>query len=667
MCGIAGVFDLEARRGVDPQLLQRMTDAISHRGPDDEGHHIEDGVALGARRLSIIDLGGGHQPISNEDGSIWVAFNGELFDYPDLQKHLVAQGHRLATRCDTELVVHLWEEQGEAFFEQLKGQFAFSLWDSNSRTLILARDRVGIAPLYYAQQDGYLIWGSEIKAILASGMIRAAPDVRGLDHIFAFFCPASSRSFFEGISYLPPGHYLKVKNGRVHVKRYWDLDFPDRGQELRHRDDRDFTDALLDLLEKAVERRLRADVPVVSYLSGGVDSAIVVALTTRHRGRPTPTFTISLNEAFLDEHSAAAETARATRAHPTVVRCNYERIASAYPRLIEAAEGPVLDTSCACLLLQAQTVHEQGYKVALTGEGADEALAGYFWFKSDRIRRWIQDSPLQWLQPALGALSRKVIGSSFLAPTDLERRRMQDIFGCYPAKQDEYNFFSLTRDMFYDRDMWDRLDGHTAYDDLQFDVDRIKRWDPLNQSLYFGYKMMLAGLLLNQKGDRVAMHSSVETRYPFLDEDVIQFCAQVDPRLKLNRFKEKYLLRRVGRRVLPSPLANRPKHMFRAPLADNFFGPNRPDFARELVSRENLQRTGYFDADAVHRAIREYPRRRRFTPVRSLQELGLVNVMAVQLWHHRFIDQHPMPELSRREAARAQARVTASADEAGSS
>ena len=233
MCGIAGAVDLMGVRDFSPQRLLAMTGAIAHRGPDDEQFHLEPGVALGARRLAIIDPVGGQQPVGNEDGSIWVAFNGELFEYPELRKELVSAGHMLATRCDTEAWVHLYEEYGQAMFEKARGQFAVSLWDRNSRTLILGRDRVGICPLYYAEADGWLLWGSEIRALFASEMVASRADVRGIDHFFTFFSAGTTRTFFEGVKSLPPGHFLKIRDGRVTKHRYWELDFPDAGMEER--------------------------------------------------------------------------------------------------------------------------------------------------------------------------------------------------------------------------------------------------------------------------------------------------------------------------------------------------------------------------------------------------------------------------------------------------
>ena len=260
MCGIAGALDLNGHREFPREILARMTEAIAHRGPDDESFHFEPGLAMGARRLSIVDLSGGRQPLCNENGEIWVAFNGELFDYPELQRDLQARGHSLHTKCDTECWVHLYEDYGSAMFDHTKGQYAVSLWDRPGNTLILGRDRAGIVPLYYTEVDGWLLWGSEIKALLRSGMVSARMDPKGIDHLFSFFCAGTTRTFFEGIKSLPPGHFLKATNGRVSIHRYWDLNFPDAGQERYAADPQILIDELEDKLQRAVTKRLRGDV-----------------------------------------------------------------------------------------------------------------------------------------------------------------------------------------------------------------------------------------------------------------------------------------------------------------------------------------------------------------------------------------------------------------------
>jgi asparagine synthase (glutamine-hydrolysing) len=631
MCGIAGALDLTGTREFPAARLLAMTGAIAHRGPDDEQAHREPGLALGARRLSIVDLAGGRQPIANEDGSIWVAFNGELFEYPELRAELLARGHRLATRCDTEAWVHLYEDRGEGMFEKARGQFAVSLWDRKSRTLILGRDRAGICPLYVAERDGWLLWGSEVKALLASGLVAPRPDVAGIDHLFNFFCAGTSRTFFEGVRSIPPGHFLRVKDGRVEQVKYWDLDFPDAGDERREADPAPLVDELEGLLRQAVERRLRGDVPVVSYISGGLDSTVVLGLSSRQRGAAVPSFTIGLENAGPDERGPSTEAAGLLGSQLTTVTMNRADIAASYPALVTAAEGPVTDTSCAALMKLAAAVHGQGYKVALTGEGADEALAGYVWFKMQKLR----DKVFRRQGGPVGSFLRRRMFKS-IGGNPARWPSPAPVRGLRTAQQELYDVLSQTRTQLYSDGMWDRLGDHSPYADLDLTNDRIGRWHPLNQSLYVGYKVMLAGLLMVAKGDRIAMHSSVEVRYPFLDDDVIAFCASIAPEYKLRGLTEKWILRQVAAKTLPARIARRPKTMFRASLAKTFIGPTGPAWADQLLSPESLRAAGYFDPDLVARARQERLTRPRISARQLGLDMHLASVAATQLWHHTF-------------------------------
>ncbi|WP_337173963.1 asparagine synthase (glutamine-hydrolyzing) [Paludisphaera sp.] len=632
MCGIAGAYDLTGQREFPRRRLLAMTAAIAHRGPDDEQIHIEPGVALGARRLAIIDLAGGRQPLSNEDGSVWVAFNGELFEYPELRRKLLDRGHSLSTRCDTEAWVHLYEDRGEAMFEEARGQFAVSLWDRKTRTLILGRDRIGICPLYYAQADGWLLWGSEIKAILASGLVRAEADARGIDHLFTFFCAGTSRTFFDGVTSIPPGTFLKVQGDRIEPRTYWDLDFPDAGDEVRVDDPAPLVDELQGRLETAVERRLRSDVPVVTYISGGLDSTVVLGLCGRLRKEPIPSFTIGFDRAGPDERAHSTEAAETLGSPLTTVVMDRAKVADAFPELVVAAEGPIVDTSCAALLRLAQAVHAQGYKVTLTGEGADEALAGYVWYKTQKVR----DAAYKVVGRTLPRIGRNLAGRSisgrhFAVPPE------GAIHGVRTAQQDMYEMIAQTKPILYSDRMRLSLAGHDPYADLDVPNERMSRWAPLNQSLYVGYKVMLAGLLMISKGDRIAMNASVEARYPFLDDDVVDFARTLAPEYKLRGFTEKWLLRQVAARILPPKIANRPKTMFRASMSGTFIGPQRPAWVDQLLSPESLARTGYFDPAAVARQRAIQARMPRITVARGVFDVGLTCVATTQLWHHIFL------------------------------
>lgn len=639
MCGIAGIVDLRGEAQINRSLLEQMAGAIFHRGPDEDGYFLAPGVGMANRRLSIVGLADGQQPIFNEDRSVAVVYNGELFDHVEKRAELEERFHRFATSCDTEVLVHLWEEYGEAMLPMLRGQFAFALYDTTSRTLILARDRIGICPLHWARRGDRIYFGSEIKAILASGEVKPEADPRGLDHIFTFFAMPSRRTCFAGISAIAPGCYLKIKFGsngeiaQVEEKRYWDLDFPDQGEEYDPSDSAGLLEEFEATFRRAVEVRLRADVPVVSYLSGGVDSTAVVATATDIRGESLPTFTIRIADPKLDETDRALLAAERVGCDPTIITTDSAAISSAYPELIGAVECPVVDTSCASLMRLAGEVRGQGYKVALTGEGADEALAGYPWFKTNRLIRLFDRGsfqPSNLLRRLHTWLHRPNAGWGHF-------QNIANMIGGPHAQFDLYNMISASRWRFYSDSMFEQVGDFVPYEDLDLNLERMKAWHPLNQSLYMGYKTLLPGLLMHHKGDRPAMHNSVETRYPFLDEGFIDFCAKLHPRWKLKGLRrDKHLLRLYAAKYLPSAVADRPKAMFRAPFAQSFF-ETPPAYVEQLLSEESLRKTGYFDPEKVRQAREKLPQIRVLVGKRLVLDMGLTAVMASQLWHHLYL------------------------------
>jgi asparagine synthase (glutamine-hydrolysing) len=648
MCGIAGILPLTRQAPIPGGALQQMADAIVHRGPDEEGFLTRPDVALASRRLSIVGLADGQQPMANEDRSVWVVFNGEIFDFPEIRRDLEARGHRFRTHCDTEVIPHLYEEYGEEFLKHLPGQFALALWDQRRRLLLLARDRIGICPLYWTRQrtgDGeYLLFASEVKALLASGMVPAVPDRRGLNHVFTFFAQPGPVTCFQGVQALLPGRYLTAQQGgdgqspRVGDRIYWEMDFPDAGAEERGRGAEQLTDEFQALMLKAVERRLRADVPVVSYLSGGVDSSLVVTLASHVRGpdAPVPTFTIAIQDKKLNESADALALARRLNSPAAVVDCGAEHVLDTYPELIRAAEGPVIDTSCAALLMLAREVHAQGYKVALTGEGADEWLAGYPWFKIHRLSNLLDALPGLPLSDTAHRAFFRLCGLPRF-PRALTRRYRQALAGDN-AWLEIYGLFGASRLLFFNQEMRELALREVPFDDLQLNRERMRRWHPFNRSIYLGGRIMLPGHLLASKGDRVAMNSSVETRYPFLDEEVVDFTARLHPRWKMRGFRDKYLLRRLAQRWLPREVAWRRKAMFIAPF-DGFHreDADMPAWVHQLLSRESLGRSGYFDAEAVAYWRQAFRRYRAGSYPRTAIEMGLVGVVATQLWHHTYI------------------------------
>ena len=619
-----------------------MARALLHRGPDEEGFFERPGLALASRRLSIVGLADGQQPVANEDRSVFVVFNGELFDHRERRADLEKRGHRLVTHCDTEIIPHLYEEHQEGMWERLRGQFAIALWDDRRRQLHLGRDRFGIAPLFWSRQGDWLLFASEIKGLLASGMVPARPDRRGLDHVFSFSAVPGPRTCFEGVQLLPPGRHLRIvpgtENGSsavIHERAYWEMNFPDEGDEVQGGDPRKLVDDFENLLLQAVEERLRADVPVGAYLSGGVDSSMIVALACHLKGPAINTYTVRVDSPELDELSAASLSARHIGTKPPIVQeFRHQDALETYPKLIAAAEAPVIDTSCAALLQLAGRVHSCGQKVVLTGEGADEWLVGYPWYKAAKLVGYLDVVP--------GLRLSRLVRRAYLRLNKVPhfsnewRQAVEDSVGGQNAWIDSYGLLAISKLRFYGEPMREVLAETNPWAELDFPLERARRWHPLHRGVWIAARVLLAGHLLQAKGDRVAMHSSVEVRYPFLDEDVFDFLAPLHPKWRLRGFRDKHLLRLLAERWVPTSVARRQKVIFRAPL-DSFHIDPEPPFVTELLSEESLRKTGYFDVAEVHRWKREFRSLRPNSLPRLSVEMGLAAVVATQLWHHQFM------------------------------
>jgi asparagine synthase (glutamine-hydrolysing) len=636
MCGIAGIVDLHLRRPIDATALARMSLALRHRGPDDSGTFLRPGLGLAARRLSIVDLSGGQQPVFNEDRSVVAVFNGELFDYRELRSQLVARGHRILSTGDSELLVHLWEDRGEGFFQYLKGQFALALFDERRQTLILARDRVGILPLHWTVTQDQLLFGSEIKALLASGMVRREVDLRGLDQVLTTFCMTGPRTAFRGISSILPGRYLKVqfhpdRVAEISEHVYWDFNFPDAGDEAPLFKGDDTPERFRHVFDRAVALRLRADVPPSCYLSGGLDSNFMVASAVRETGPGLPTFTAAVKG--LDESPLAEEFARALGCRHETVVCDATALAGAFPLTVRASDSPIADPNCGSLLLLSERVHSRGLKVVLTGEGADEALAGYIWFKGQKLLSSGANGAFRPWE----SLFRFLLQAKYPRAGNGEIRRIQDSAGGLHGQMIVYFLSSFARWWFLKPECFRELGGSNCFDELGLDLDRMRRWHPLNQALYFGYKTHLAGLLLNHRGDRTGMANSVEVRYPFLDEDVIDLCAGLHPDWKLSGLlHDKVLLRKAASGRDPVGYARRWKTMFRASFGESLLN-GRVRFINQLLSRESLERTSWFDARRVTRHYERYRAAGGRPPGgRHFVAMALVAVAGIQLWQHLY-------------------------------
>ncbi|MEI9897835.1 MAG: asparagine synthase (glutamine-hydrolyzing) [Chthoniobacter sp.] len=643
MCGIAGIIDLSDQRPVPEEAVRKMTRAILHRGPDEEGFYFAPGIGLGMRRLSIVGLADGQQPVTNEDRSVNVIFNGELFDHLEKRAELEARGHRLIKHCDTEVIPHLWEEYQQEMWARLRGQFAIAVWDEKRRRLTLGRDRFGICPLYWTRQGDWLLFASEIKALLASGMVPARPDRRGIDHIFTFSALPGPITCFEGVQLLRAGHFLDITpgaaNGRtaeIAEHAYWEMDFPDMGDEERGQDPKALVDAFEEVMMRSVDTRLKADVPVGSYLSGGVDSSMIAALACHLKGESINTYTIRVDSPELDELDAANLVAQHIKTKPPIVQeFRAEDAINTYPELLRAAEAPVVDTSCAALLQLARRVHQNDQKVVLTGEGADEWMIGYPWYKAAKILNYLDVIP----GLPLSDLARRGylrLNNVPQYPREF-RHGVEATVGGPNAWIDAYGLLGLSKLRFYSDSMHEVRETTNPWAELQIPLERAKRWHPLNRGIWVAGRVTLAGHLLQAKGDRVAMHSSVEVRYPFLDEDVFAFLSKLDPTWKLRGFRDKHILRLLAERWLPPSVYQRRKVIFQAPL-DSFHMDPEPPFIGQLLSEESLRRTGYFDVAAVRHWRHAFRQMRVGSLPRLSVEGGLAAVVATQLWHHLYID-----------------------------
>ncbi len=636
MCGIAGIALLASGLPPTESDVRSMLPAIAHRGPDGEGVYVGTGIALGHRRLSIIDLAGGAQPIANEDATIWTTFNGEIFNYVELRCELEAAGHRFRSNTDTEVIVHGYEEWGDDFVQRLNGQFAIGLWDARRRRLTLLRDRPGILPLYHSVHGGRLHFASEVKSILATLPHAPRLDALGLDQIFTGWAPAAPRTAFEGISELPPGHRLVLESGAISVEPYWCWEYPPMG-EHDSRSEAALRDELYALLADATRIRLRADVPVGAYLSGGLDSSALVALIRTHSDAPLRTFSIGFDSAEHDEREYQDRLVAHLGVDHARTVCSTAEVGEGFFETVRFAEMPILRTAPVPMRLLSAEVRRRDYRVVLTGEGADEVFGGYDLFKETKIRRFWSRDPgsakrpllLKRLYPWLDVGGNQ--GLSFL----------RNFYGVGLDAPDAPLFSHLTRfqttaqaKQFYHPEFAAGL-RVAAEDELLAIVPRAAAtWDPFHRAQQLEARTLMSGYLLSAQGDRQLMANSVEGRFPFLDHRVIEFAARLDPRLKMRVLNEKYLLKRAMAPLLPREIVGRHKQPYRAPDIPAFFSGRPLPWLEELLSPTALQSTGYFEPRKVAKLL-EKARAGRATAFRD--HMAFVGILATQVWHHHFV------------------------------
>ena len=642
MCGIAGILRAPSRADrpeVSLESLARMAHALRHRGPDGYGFFADRRAGLAHVRLSIIDLEGGAQPLTSEDGRLVVVYNGEIYNYLELAAELHALGHTFRTRSDTEVLVHGWEEWGSDLFERLNGQFAFALYDRLAHTAVLARDRFGIRPLYYAEpgrHGGDLIFASEAKALFASGEVGAEPDLEGLDEVLTFWSARAPRTVFAGVSQLHPGQWALWRGGTLLTRRYWQPEYEAADQEPA-----DALDRLDALLRSSVALRMRADVPVGAYVSGGLDSTITSTLAAAASPFRLRTFSIGFDDPSLDERPHQRAVARALGTDHAETAIGARDVAAVFPKVIAHCETPLVRTAPAPMYLLARLARERSISVVLTGEGSDEVFLGYDLFKETALRRFCARKPESRARPRLferlypylghGGRGGELWARSFLgagSPGD-------PLFSHMPR----FLLTSRIKD-FYSTDVRDALAGADALGRLRDELpEGWARWSALERAAWLETSTLLSGYLLSSQGDRMMLAHGLEGRFPYLDHRLFSFAASLPVRSRLRGLKEKVILHRWASAALPPDMPRRSKQPYRAPDAAAFFGPaGTPAYVDELLDADALARVGLFDPAAVAGLVR---RCRSGRATGFLENQALVAVLSAQIWYRRFVDSAP--------------------------
>lgn len=637
MCGIVGVINYSN----DPEkFITEMIASIQYRGPDEAGIYIDTSIALGHCRLSIIGLDDGSQPISNEDGTLWVVYNGEIFNYPELKSDLQKKGHLFSTHTDTEVLVHLYEEYGKAFLPMLNGQFAFAIWDSTKKKLFLARDRVGIRPLFYYQSANKYIFASEIKAIFTERTAQREIDPQSLQQIFTYWTTLTPRTTFKNIFELPPGHFQIVKNGQiVEQSLFWSIPYysPENSFSGTLNDAVEETSALLN---DAIRIRLRADVPVGAYLSGGLDSSIITSLISRNFNNKLRTFSIGFKEADFDETPYQRNLVDYLGTDHTELLISNQNIRATLPKVVWHAEKPLLRTAPVPMFLLARLVRENNFKVVLTGEGADEVFGGYDIFKEAKIRQFWGKYPESTSRPRL---LEKLHPYIFKDPAR-SRMILQKFYGVSNVDLNDPCFSHRIRwdntsknMMFFSDNLIAELSGYSTESELlkRF-PDHFSSRDALSKSQFLEMDVFLSNYLLSSQGDRVAMGNSIELRVPFLDYRVIDFAMKLPPKWKIRGLNEKYILKKAFADKIPEQIIKRPKQPYRAPIRELFFS-GKSDYTDELLSKNYLEKTGYFNISKTSNLIDKYKKTDRVIASET-QNMAIIGILTTQILHHQFID-----------------------------
>ncbi len=632
MCGIAGFINNGTVKH-PKQFLNAMLTRIRHRGPDECGLYLSDKACIGSVRLSIVDLESGQQPLSTPDGRYWIAYNGEVYNHPELRSMLQKMGHRFSTRCDTEVVVHMYQEFGADCLNQLNGQFAIAIWDGLKNELFLARDRFGIRPLFYTKSKSDFIFASEIKALFEYPGVRRNVNAAGLSQVFTFWTALSPQTAFEDIFELPAGNYALVRDGNIIVNSYWSLSF-DNTRQITLGDAKDKFEALF---RDSLALRMRADVPVAAYLSGGIDSTSTTAFIKKMFPDKLNTFSIGFEQKDFDESVYQNEVADFFETNHHSVTFKNRDVVDLFEKVIWHTEIPVLRTAPFPMYKLSKLVRDNGIKVVITGEGADEMLGGYNIFKEAIVRHFWAKYPESKIRPLL--LKRLY---PYLPQVNEGGISMLKMFFGYklsdtgsPVYSHLLRWKNTSRICnFYSQEFREQAGNSDLVSDYSSKIaSKVAGYTPLAKAQYIESNVFMSGYLLSSQGDRVGMANSVEGRYPFLDHRLAEFCSTLPDQLKISGLDEKYLLKQVVKDVIPTSVLKRPKQAYRAPISQALLN-DKTGFVDNYLSENKLKETGFFDYLSVEKLMQKL---KKGSGANEIDNMALMGILSTQVLNELYV------------------------------
>lgn len=637
MCGIAGILSYSHPLHEPVAKINKMLARINYRGPDESGIFLSQNIVMGNVRLSIIDIHTGHQPMADTSNTFYIVFNGEIFNYVELKKELINKGHRFQTNSDTEVLLHAYMEYGSGCLHKLNGQFAFAIWNDKKKELFLARDRVGIRPLFYTRHNNMFLFASEIKAIAEYPGVKLMFDYSALAQVFTYWTVLAPATVFREVYELPPGHFMKITKNSIDIQQYWHLHFPTQPDERYQGNLYDAAQELHTLLSRSVKLRLRADVPVAAYLSGGLDSSTITSFINKIMPATLQTFSIGFEESEYDETPFQKEVSEYLNTRHQYFYCTNKEIVQYFPEVVWHAEIPVLRTAPVPMYCLSKKVRDNNIKVVITGEGADEMFAGYDIFKEALIREFWAKQPDSKYRPLLLKKLYPYIGQF----QGKNKMMFKFFYGYHLADTNSPYYSHILR--------WKNTSGllnffknHIVKADTELNPaiemqnimdDNIMQWDLLSRAQWLEIKLFMSGYLLSSQGDRVAMANSVESRYPFLDHNIIEFAARLPSGFKMHGLNEKYIIKKMMHGRLPENIIKRPKQAYRAPAGNSFFLSGE-DYVSELLSERGINEAGIFKYDMVQKLTEKISTNQQAT---EFENMALAGILSTQLLYHQYI------------------------------